>query len=96
MPAPSTSNPLAAISGVEERSLPGVVEPLTDLSKVWVLYYRHGFNANCQKAFVLDGDVRCAVERTKKHCEIMGYRWIFVRPLVVDLTQEEIDHVRRV
>lgn len=55
----------------------------------YILFYRHGMNPQCQKGFKLNGDLRAAVDRAKKHCEVMGYRYIFVRPLVCDLEAEE-------
>lgn len=57
--------------------------------QVYIIYYRHGMNPHCQKGFVHKGDLRSAVDRAKTHCAIMGYRYIFVRPLICDLAEDE-------
>lgn len=61
----------------------------TTEENVYILYYRHGMNPQCQKGFKLRGDLKAAVERAKVHCTRMGYRYIFVRPLVSSLEDDE-------
>jgi len=56
---------------------------------VYILFYRHGMNPHCQKGFSHDGDIKSAVQRAQRHCEVMGYRYIFVRPFISDIDEEE-------
>jgi hypothetical protein len=56
---------------------------------IYILFYRHGMNAGCQKGFFCEGDIKQAVQRAQRHCEVMGYRYIFVRPFVSDIEEEE-------
>lgn len=55
----------------------------------YTLFYRHGVNPKCEKGFMHIGDIRSANQRAQVHCKIMGYTFIFVRPLIVDLESEE-------
>jgi hypothetical protein len=59
------------------------------LKNIWILFYRHGVNPHCQKGFYHNGDIYAANKRAKEHCDVMGYRFIFVRPLIVDIDEEE-------
>lgn len=59
----------------------------------WIMYYRHGMNAQLTKNFKFKGALPQARERAEKHCQIMGYKLGFVRPMFPDLTEEELDHV---
>lgn len=61
---------------------------------LYLLYYRHGMNANLTKGFYCDGDLLKARHRAEDHCKIMGYKFIFVRPLICDLDVEEEDKLR--
>ena len=56
---------------------------------MYILFYRHGMNPQCTKGFYCNGDIKAAVQRAQRHCEIMGYRYIFVRPFVSDIEEEE-------
>lgn len=67
----------------------------TSEPQLYVLFYRHGVNPGCQKGFKHNGDLRSAVERAKKHCEIMNYRYVFVRPMICDLVAEEKQKMER-
>ncbi len=58
-------------------------------SNLWTMFYRHGMNANLTKGFYFKGNVHEAKKRALDHCQIMGYKFIFVRPLVIDLKSEE-------
>ena len=60
-----------------------------DFSNLYVMYYRHGMNANLTKGFYCSGDIAVAIQKARDHCKIMGYRYIFVRPLIVDIEAEE-------
>jgi hypothetical protein len=59
------------------------------LSNYWTLYFRHGMNANLSKNFYFEGTLVGAVERAKEHCKVMGYRYIWVRPLICNIGEEE-------
>lgn len=57
----------------------------------YVLFYRQGSNPHPQ-FFVFNypsGDIRRVVDRAKKHCELMNYRFVNVRPFVVDMDAAE-------
>lgn len=59
------------------------------LSNLWTMFYRHGMNANLSKSFYCDGKMLDAQKRAKEHCKVMNYRFIFVRPLICNLEEEE-------
>lgn len=58
-------------------------------SNIWMMFYRHGMNANLTKCFKWPGDLQEARKRAEKHSKIMGYKFIFIRPLIVDLDKDE-------
>ena|ERR1700744_2752032 len=58
-------------------------------NSIWTVYYRHGINAILQKNFYHEGSMVSAIERAKKHCTIMGYRYHYVRPMVPNINIEE-------
>ncbi len=57
----------------------------------YTLYYRNGNNPHPQqKNFYLPTkDMKTVIERSKKHCETMGIRFVQVRPLWTNLDEEE-------
>lgn len=59
------------------------------LSYLYIMFYRHGMNANLTKGFYFAGDLQEARKRAEAHCKIMGYKFIFVRPMVCNLESEE-------
>lgn len=62
---------------------------------MWILFYRHGMNSTLQKNFSFAGSLPQAVDRAREHCKIMNYKYIFVRPLVCNLDEEEDQHLNR-
>jgi hypothetical protein len=38
---------------------------------------------------MFDGNLQDATTRARKHCEMMKYRYVFVRPMIVDLDYQE-------
>lgn len=60
-----------------------------NLSYLYIMFYRHGMNANLTKGFYHTGDLLSARKRAEAHCKIMGYKFIFVRPMVCNLENEE-------
>lgn len=61
----------------------------TQFGNLYTLYYRHGFSVSCSKGFIHEGGLKSAITRAIKHCEIMGYKYIFVRPMVSNIDEEE-------
>lgn len=56
--------------------------------RIYILHFRQGNQVQI-KHFNFTGNLKDAAERAKIHCERMGYRFIFVRPFVVDLDHQE-------
>jgi hypothetical protein len=70
--------------------LPGGLSKLPpDLSKCWTIYYRHGVNSTLSKNFFCEGSLEQARDRAMKHCGVMGYKYIFIRPMLCDIEYEE-------
>ena len=63
--------------------------PSIDLKDIYILYYREGVHVHLTKFFLFKGPLQKALERAKKHCELMNYRCLFVRPFLSDLIDEE-------
>ena len=57
----------------------------------YTLYYRQGNNPHPQQlTFMLNSPkLQDAVRRAQRHCEVMNYRFVSVKPTVVDLDREE-------
>lgn len=64
-------------------------QPQKHLSDYWILYFRHGVQATLHKNFHHAGSLFEAKKRALEHCKIMGYKFIFLRPMVADIEQEE-------
>jgi hypothetical protein len=58
-------------------------------SHLYIMFYRHGMNANLTKGFYFPGTLLEARARAEAHCSVMGYKFIFVRPMVCNLEEEE-------
>lgn len=64
----------------------------TAQSKIqYTLYYRVGTNPHPQFTFFLwpSADMRIVVERAKRFCDGMGYRFVNVQPSMTDLNSVE-------
>lgn len=59
------------------------------LSNLYIMFYRHGMNANLTKGFFCEGNLLDARKRAEAHCKIMNYKYIFVRPMICNLEEEE-------
>lgn len=57
--------------------------------RIWTLYYRYGNIPQITKGFELDGSLHDAIMRGRTHCEKMGYIFLLVRPMLVDLDYQE-------
>ena len=58
---------------------------------LYSLYYRQGNNPHPQFTFFYlpATDMQKVTARAKRHCEVMNYRFVYVRPAIVDLDKEE-------
>lgn len=66
------------------------------LENCWIMYYRHGMNPQLTKGFYFTPDpsdrrsiLQQVVERAQKHCEVMGYKYNWVRQMVTNLDIQE-------
>lgn len=57
--------------------------------KIYIMTYRHGLIPFAIKGFKHSGDFKSARNRAFKHGQIMGYKNVWVTPLVSDLLEEE-------
>lgn len=64
----------------------------TPSETTYILYYRQGQNPHPQ-FFIFNHpaseNMRAVVDRVKRHCELMNYRFVNVRPFLVDLAEAE-------
>jgi hypothetical protein len=68
--------------------------PVEITKKLYTLYYRRGTNPHSMmKNFEMSGTLREVVERTKKHCENLGCRFVRVEPFLSDLSNDERLHM---
>jgi hypothetical protein len=74
--APSPGKPLASESPATNR---------------FTLYFRQGRNPHPQFTFFdyPSKDMKLVVERAKRFCDQMSYRFVNVQPSVIDLDREE-------
>lgn len=82
----SSTVPAAVNSVVSTGEKPNKLQRFSNL---WTLYYRHGMNATLTKNFHSEGNLQVAIKRAQLHCQIMNYKYIWVRPLVCDIDAEE-------
>ena len=74
----------------KEDTLPITIKNKPEhFSNLYIMFYRHGMNANLTKGFYCEGGLLNAQKRAQEHCKIMGYKFIFVRPMVCSLEAEE-------
>jgi hypothetical protein len=65
-------------------------ELLTDKDiNFYTLYYHYRASRPLEFIFIFEGDLKKAVTRGRRHCEAMNYRFIKVRPTIVDLDDRE-------
>ena len=84
-------------TALQDAKVPGKASPFLSPEgqpRYWNLYYRYGNIPQVVKAFRLDGTTKDAILRARKHCEIMGFKYILVRPMVVDLDFQEEQFIR--
>lgn len=70
-----------------------IPQGVADLRNLYTIYYlRGGAHQTHQKNFFHSGgptEMRVIIERAKRHCEVMSYRFIKVTPFVNDLKHDE-------
>jgi len=60
----------------------------------FTLFFRVGANPYPQSVnFNFSGTFRDAIVRAQKHCEIMNYRFVSVRPAIIDMDEVEKHHL---
>lgn len=59
------------------------------LTKLWRLFYKVGYNPRAELVFPLDGEKDEAIRRGRDHCTRMNYKFIHVEPFIVDLDLTE-------
>ena len=57
--------------------------------RTFILYYHFRAAAPLTLVFEHKGDLKSAIERGQSHCTRMNYRFIKVRPFIVDLDERE-------
>lgn len=62
--------------------------------KAWTLHYRYGNIVSIAKNFMMEGHIRDVIVRARKHCELMGYKFLVVRPMMVDLDHQETQYIK--
>jgi hypothetical protein len=67
-----------------------VINP-DNLPRSYMLFYRYPSTRPLEKAFYFSGPLAEAIQRGREHCEIMGCKFICVRPDIVDLDKQEAD-----
>ena len=80
---------MATANTVTLSQAPALKQVQEHLQNLYIMFYRHGMNANLTKGFFWPGDLVAARKRAQEHCKIMGYHFIFIRPMVCNLDQEE-------
>lgn len=60
---------------------------------LYTLYFRRGSNPHPQvKNFFMNGTMQEVVARAKKHCEVLGCRFVRIEPFISDLAIDERQH----
>jgi len=62
---------------------------IINTKKLWTLYYHFGNTIPQTLNFPFDGSMSEAAQRAREHCVIMGYRFIKIRPFIVDFDDRE-------
>lgn len=62
---------------------------------LYTLFYRKGNDPTCIKNFIYQGSLADASKRGQHHCELLGYEFIYVKPLVTNLDFDEQMRLRK-
>lgn len=87
MADPNTAQPLAKKTDRDIKTT--AVEIFEDGTRCFTLFFRFGNRPPLTKVFLFSGDLPEAIERAKKHCALMGYRFCGCYPHIVDLDKQE-------
>lgn len=75
------------VETLDKKAIPSI--PVVEVKKTWTLYFRYGSVPILHKNFDLEGNMLDAINRARQHCIIMGYKFICVRPFLIDLDEQE-------
>lgn len=75
---------MSTVTPVASSSINVVETPLTR-ERVFIGFYHFKASRPHERQFYHKGDLASARDRFYQHCTIMGYRFISVRPFIVDL-----------
>ena len=67
---------------------PVIPDPLY-LVNIYSMYYRQSTSRLESKNFRYPGGLQAARKRAEDHCAIMGYKFMWVQPMISDLNKEE-------
>ena len=83
---------MAASSSQQTLQLPDKTGPIY----LYTLYYRtDGPHPQLVSFYLPSKDMKFVVERAKRFCETMRYRFVHVKPAIIDLDAEEERHLQR-
>jgi len=91
----ATPSPAMPAAPIPNRSQEEIANAVTECDNLYIFYYRHGVNPGLQKIFFHKGTFATAKKRAEQHCGIMGYKFIWIRPFIVDLDVEEATQLSR-
>lgn len=81
---------------LEKSPAPGLPQELTiprgveDFRNLYTLFFHRGGTHHVHiKMFFHSGLFRDVIERAKKHCDLMNFRFIRVTPFISDLVEDE-------
>jgi hypothetical protein len=88
---------MSTTTKIEPKSTPtlqALQKELDDLKirvekRAYTLWYRYRATAPFSKNFYYEGDLHDAAEAGRRHCQIMGFRFVIVRPFIIDLRNQE-------
>lgn len=58
-------------------------------ARMYIGHFRFGNRPPLSKVFIMNADLPEAIERFKKHCQVMNYRFCGTYPFCVDLDKQE-------
>ena len=62
---------------------------ILNTKKLWTMYYHFGNTIQQTLNFPFDGTMSEAAQRAREHCIVMSYRFIKIRPFIVDFEDRE-------
>lgn len=81
----------SSVSDSNANAISVPLPPATNLpvGELWLVYYRHQNSVFNFKGFQHKGSIDDARRRAERHCQIMGYKMIFLKPLIANIDEEE-------